>query len=1172
MSVIGVARAQNTTGTVTGTVSDVGGAVVTNANVTLTNNQTGDTRAAHTGPAGDYQFVNLAPGHYTLTVESTGFKRYVQNPIEVQVELTTRQDVSMTLGGTTEQVTVTTEAPILQTENTALGQVVQGRAVSEIPLNGRSVLALVGLIPGVVPQGASQANLTGLGVFSAGNFQIGGGTANQSATLFDGAPVTVSYGNIVALVPDQDVVQEFRAQTNSNTAEYGMFTGGVINITSKAGGNQIHGTVYEFNRNTIFNATPYFSRHTGDPAQYLPKNPYHQNQFGANIGFPIKKDKLFAFVDYQGYRQSYGFTYRWNVPTLQQRAGDFSKIKTQIFDPCGGTVAGGQGCPNYSGPATPFPGNIIPVSRISPVARNIINWGYWANPTNGNAPDSQNFVTYSSIGGVNNQYSLRLDYTASEKQRIFGRFTYWKSDNVAGTPFRNGLISGSPTSPEHFKTYQAVVGDSYLFSPTLVGDIRLSYLRWPYVRLPGTLGYNVQSLGFNPASQLGQISQLNNVASSTTFPNMTLQSYNNASNGYIFATNQNYVIAPSISKTWKGHTFKAGADLRRYEMQYFQNNNPGGQFQFDPSWTGDSFASFLLGYMVNQTVNASIVQISQPTYNTIYYQGYYLQDTWQVSPRLTLNLGVRYEIPGVYRERNQLLATFNPDEVNPLVTLNGQPVKGAYDLVGTQQHPAAGLRNEHFTDFSPHVGAAFRLNQKTVLRGGFGTAFIPSTLQFPESSAQSPLAFVNNVPVTTQNNGATPYATLDNPFPNGLTPVARRSSNYQKLLLGGNGNALSQNEENGFTYQWNVAVQRELPKGIALEAAYAGLHGSHLPVSRSRNQVPASVLNQALSDPNCQPQGSNGTISTNCFLQGGTANPFSSYASTFIQGPQQYASIAKVQLYRPFPQYNNISNVGNYVGVSNYNALEMKLEKRFSKGGVLLGSYTFSKLLSNAESLTNWLEVVAAPGFQNMNDLGREYSLSGYDSRQRLVVSYVYNLPIGRGETFFSGVSGIADKLVSGWGLNGVTTFQKGYPMGVTMNLNTVSQYSGAGTTRPNVVPGADKRTHGPIQSRLGDQYSKAPYFNLNAFIAPGPFRFGNESRTDNSLRLPGIANYDLALFKDTHLSERIVLQLRVESFNLFNRVQFGGPNTAIGNSQAGRITTQANEPRELQLAGRINF
>lgn len=314
----------------------------------------------------------------------------------------------------------------------------------------------------------------------------------------------------------------------------------------------------------------------------------------------------------------------------------------------------------------------------------------------------------------------------------------------------------------------------------------------------------------------------------------------------------------------------------------------------------------------------------------------------------------------------------------------------------------------------------------------------------------------------------------------------------------------------------------------------------------------------------------------NCFLTK-TVDPNPFTRSLFGQGSQQYATISATQLYRPFPQYGGISNTGNYVGVSNYSALQMKMEKRFTGGGVVLGSYTFSKLMTNTESLTSWLEATGAPGYQDNNNLANEYSLSGYDSRQRLVVSYVYMLPLGRGQHFASGVSGPLDKLVSGWGVNGVTTFQKGYPLGLSMNTNTVSTYSLGGTTRPNVVQGCAKPIDGGIQARLGDQRDASgkvtnPYFNLNCFVAPGNFRFGNESRTDNILRAPGISNFDLALFKDTHVTERLVLQLRVESFNLFNRVQFGAPNTSIGSAQQGQITTQVNDPRLLQLAGRINF
>jgi hypothetical protein len=1193
---------QNSTGSIVGSVTDSSGALLANATVSVTNSATGEKRSTTTSESGEYQVLNLLPGQYQVAIEGKGFKLYIRDSVEVQVEQATRINAQMSLGAVTEQITVSDTAPIMQSESASLGQVVEGRAVTEMPLNGRNVLALVGLVPGVVPQGSSGGNLTGQNVFAAGNFQIGGGDANQSSTLVDGAPVNISYGNITSLVPSQDVVQEFRVQTNDNTAEYGMYTGGVVNMTTKSGTNSVHGTLYEFDRNTIFNATPFFNKHT---ATLLPKSPYHLNQFGGNLGFPILRDKLFGFFDYQGYRQRVGKTETYTVPTPLERIGNFSEFSTPIYDPCGGTVTlGGQGCPNYSGPRTQFPGNIIPSGRFSTVAKNLLNTkfpgattttGYYILPnvkasTASGYALTNNWVGLAHGGGNNDQYTGRVDFGLSPAQRLFGRYTQWNSGNIGAHTYGNGLVGGDPISPESFKTRQIVFGDTYVFSPSLVGDLRLSYLRWTYVRTPGTLGFDENSLGFNQASGMGSISALNRVANSNTVPTIALATptYNGVGTGYIFGTNQNYVVAPTISKTIRNHTIKAGADLRRLEMLYFQNNAPGGSFAFDPNMTasaptgatgtsGNPFASFMLGYMVNQANTASVVQIAPPSYTTMYYQGYYVQDNWVITPKLTVNIGLRYEIPGVYRERHAFLATFNPTEANPVlgsVSVNGKAVLGAYDLVGTQQHPALGLRPEHFTNFSPRIGVAYRLNDRTVLRAGFGKFVIPADLQFPESAAQSPLTYITNNPVTTLNNGATPSNTLDNPLPSGLTPAPGRGPNYQQLLLGGSANALLQNEANGETFQWNLALQHEFPKGIAVEAAYAGLRGQNLPISENINQVSAATLAQAAADPTCNAASG---PSSSCFLTKTVPNPFPNYSTTFTAGNQQYATITSVKLNEPFPQYGAISDTGHYVGVGNYNALEAKVEKRFAAGGMLLGSYTFSKLLTNAESLTSWLETVGAPGFQNTNNNAGEYALSGYDARQRLVVSYVYNLPIGRGQHFDAGVSGFADKLISGWGLNGVSTFQKGYPMGISSSAGYVATYSGTGTTRPNVVSGCNKTIGGPIQKRLGDVVTggsvQNPYFNLACFVAPARFTFGNESRTDNTLRLPGIANWDLALFKETHLTERVALVLRVESFNLFNRVQFGGVGNSVGSlSNNGQITTQANDPREFQLAGRINF
>ena len=326
-------------------------------------------------------------------MEGTGFKHYTHDQIVVQVDQVFRVNATMEVGAVNQQVVVTSQAPMMQTETASLGQVVAGKAVTNIPLNGRNVLALVALVPGVVPQGSSSGNLTGQNVFAAGNYQIGGGNGNQSSVLVDGSPVNTSYGNTVELVPDQDVIQEFKVQTNNNTAEFGMYTGGVINMATKSGTNSFHGTTYEYFRNTVLNANDFFAKRNNTG-----KQPFHQNQFGANIGGPIKRDKMFIFGDYQGYRQAQGKIYVYNVPTLPMRTGDFSQTGTKIYDPL--TTCGYNGNPACTAAQLAgtqptrqqFPNNIIPASRFSTVAKNLIAFPYWAAPT----------VSSQSGTGINN--------------------------------------------------------------------------------------------------------------------------------------------------------------------------------------------------------------------------------------------------------------------------------------------------------------------------------------------------------------------------------------------------------------------------------------------------------------------------------------------------------------------------------------------------------------------------------------------------------------------------------------------------------------------------------------------------------------------------------------------------------------------------------------------------
>jgi hypothetical protein len=1153
-------------GSIVGTITDASSASVEGAEVTVTNIGTSERHAATTAGDGTYRFVNLIPGNYRVQVERTGFKSYTRGPIPVEVEAAVRIDVAMQVGDVSQSVEVAATAPLIQTENASISQVVQGRAVEELPLNGRNVLNLVTLVPGVVPQGGSMASLTGQNVFSAGNYQLGGGTANQSDTLFDGVPSTVSYGHALALVPSQDVVAEFRVQTSNLTAEFGRYSGGVINTASKSGSNSFHGSTYEYLRNTRLNANTFFANRNN-----AGKAAFHQNQFGVTAGGPIKKDKTFFFAGYEGFRQRYGKSYLYSEPTPQELTGDFSALRsstgpTIIYDPltqCG--QYNNAACGSGTVQRDPFPGNMIPASRFNPVALNYIKIGYWAKPNLPGAPGTflNNFAINATAGGDNNQWNGRIDHTLSEKQRLFARFTRWDSTNVPVKVFGNPLfLAGDPVSPEQFVTTQAVLGDTVTFSPNLVGDFRISYQRWFYNRVPGDLGIDIPKTYGLPA-YYSQIPAIDGFSPVTISPQMAISGYNQAGTGVISARENNYTITPNLTWIRGRHTLKFGADFRRLDDNYFQANQPAGTFSFDniitsqnalsSGATGNAVASFLLGYPASGTN-----QTAPFTAGSMRYQGYFGNDSFQIGTKLTVNLGLRWEIPGVWTERFDRQALFNPTEVNPVlsgINVLGHPVLGAFDLVNSATHPQRGIYRETYGLFAPRVGFAYRMTDKTVIRAGAGVFFIPADVQFTIGPYGNAADYYNNVMVATTNSGVTPFNTLSNPYPNGLNAAPGRNPAYQQLFLGNNPRAPLGAEAYGYTEQWNFTVQHQFGPGIALEAGYVGLRGVHLPQgSYNLNQLPDQYL----------------SLGSQLLQQ--VPNPLAPFVSN---GLLSQPTVQLHQLLQPFPQYAgssqvaaSLSNPGAFFGNSSYHSLQVKAEKRFNSGGTVLASYTFSKIISNVETVTTWLDsATGTGGVQDYNNMKGEFALSSFDSRRRLVLSYVYDLPFGKGHKFLSGLHGFADRVVTGWGINGVTTFQPGFPLALTASPNN---FIFGGGLRPNVTTGCNKEVSGSAQSKYA-----SGWFNTSCFTFPAQYTYGTQSRTDPELRGPGIANYDLAIYKKTAITERFNLEFRAEAFNLFNRVQFGTPNTTFSTAATttfGQITSQLNQPRLIQLAMRLRF
>lgn len=661
------AAGQTFYGSIVGSVTDATGAPVPGANATIVSLSTSERRSQTTDASGNYQFVNLVPGRYRVEIERTGFKRLVRE-VTVEVQAAVRVDAALEVGDVSQTVEVTAQTPLLQTENSTLGQVVQARKVLEMPLNGRNVLNLVALVPGVVPGGQSMGTPTGTNPFAWGNYQIGGGQANQSASFIDGAPINVTYINLTSLVPTQDAIQEFRVQTNALSAEFGRFAGGVINLTTKSGSNEFHGTAYEFFRNRVLNANTFFNNRAG-----VQRPAFTQNQFGGNIGGPIARDKLFFFYGFEGFRVRQGQSFVATVPTDAMRNGNFQGMET-IFDPL--STCGRLGNPACAtGPTgaevisrTPFPGNVIPASRFDRAARAMVPlWGQANSPGLVN-----NFTANASVGGNNNQHNARVDYNLSDKQRMFVRYTNWDNLNLPIDPYRTKTCVDRCT--ETFRTQQTVFADTYSINPTSILDVRLAYLRFSYDRTPMTLGFDLTTLGW-PAS-------LNTAVFRQVQPIPNVVGYNDvfASQGtgsVIIARNDSYSLAPTFTKIRGSHTMRMGGEWRRLTHNYAQTNVPTGIFSFDrlftannpftPAGTGNGFASFLLGFGTGGSLGNPALTAGQQIYRAMFFD-----DSWQVNKRLTFNFGLRYEGMGPWSERFDRLTVLNPTGINPLVNRPGR--------------------------------------------------------------------------------------------------------------------------------------------------------------------------------------------------------------------------------------------------------------------------------------------------------------------------------------------------------------------------------------------------------------------------------------------------------------------------------------------------------------------
>ena len=1139
------AFAQSFYGSIVGTITDQSGGAEPGVKVTLTSTATGLSLTAESDRSGNYEFLNLVPGIYQLDFEATGFKHLRRLDIQVQVAGTTRVDALLQVGAVTQTVEVTTQAPLIQTDSSSVSQTVEGRSVLDMPLNGRNTMNLVALVPGVTPGGlflGSPVLNTGSSTNDQGylNFQAAGGQPNTGGALIDGAPLIIEHYHSVALLPTQDAIQEFRVEMNNVPPEYGQAADGVIIFTTKSGSNAFHGSVYEYLRNASFNANNFFSKRQG-----LPTQKYTQNQFGATLAGPFVKDKMFFFVGYEGYRLATAITTTYTVPTAAERAGDFSNYRSSngqlivIYNP-------------YTSPRVQFTGNVIPPEMLNPTA--LAFEKYWALPNGpGTGPAATNNYTVNApTGGSQEQYNNRVDFNLSAKQRLFARFTDWEIDTGRLDPMNVGAGSTG-----HQATQNAVVGDTYTLSPTTILDTRASYTRFFDGSHPNLLGVDYTTLGW-PAFYNSQIGI-------RLPPSMSPSGFTASGGGgtLLRAVAEIDSLSGGITKILGKHTVKFGGEYRRMPASWGEGGGgTNGVFTFtnnftasnpaSPGNTGAGLASFLLGLGSTGSITNYNFVAQEET-----YAGAYVGDTFQATSKLTLTLGVRWEFPGYFTERHNRASVFLTQAVNPAVQKLGLSYPGDDVPVASSAYSSRYLTAPHYDLFEPRVGLAYRATPKIVIRSGFGITHMGNDIFRDMMPVASPVNLAPTAWITTLDGSQTPKNTLSNPWPNGLNQTLGGSSvsTVEGALLGRQLAAILPNQPAGYVMQWNLGVEHQLGNAAMAGVSYVAAKGVHLYGGYSFSGIVGTSLNQ-LPDK---------YLSLGSALVQQVPNPF---YGTVATGVLSTPTIPYGQLLTPYPQYAGVYSPNLAAFDSNYQSLQAKFQRRFGAGGNFLASYTWAKNIGTTDNTTSYVEGSGYPfgQIQDFNNIAGSRSELSYDVPQRFVGSYVVDLPFGKGKKFLGGVSGPLDKLISGWGVTGISTFQSGYPLPLSAQPNVVTTQFYGGVTRPNVVAGCNKPISGAAESRLNG------WFNISCFTQPSSFAWGNESRTDSQIRAAGVNNWDASLGKSTPIVEQANLQFRAEVFNIANRVMFSAPGTVFGTSQFGVVSGQRNQPRLIQLSLRLNF
>jgi hypothetical protein len=1115
------AFSQSITGSITGIVTDSSGGLIPGAQVTVMNTGTGIRITATTDSSGNYSVPLLPRGDYRIEVSAQGFKRSVRDGITLQVQQTARIDVQMAVGELAESVVVSGDAGQLETESATLAKTVDNRSIVNLPLNTRNVYSLVFLTPGV---SGSVGNSYG-----EMRYSVNGARARTMDTMVDGvsaAHPTVNGFNGISVFPSVDAVEEFKLLGADYPAEFGRSLGSVLNVVFKSGTNRWHGTAYEFLRNSTLDANNFFDNRRGQGLLS-----FKRSQFGGVFNGPIIKNKTFFMVSVEGLRERRADSTFASVPTSLERQGDFSSTRTTagqaitIYDPLTtrANPAGGF-------LRDPFAGNRIPTNRFDPVAVNVMKYYPNANvaPT-GQSNNQNNFAANASRPLDMTMSDYRVDHIISASQRFFVRYSTRLNEDIATTFFPDDIKIAEGRINQEDHVHNGVVDYTNTISPTMVLNARVGLARTLFV-------YANQGLGFAP-STLGLPSYIDTAVDNLQFPSFSVTDYRGLGGGdhrrNAFMT---YTAVANVTKTQGQHTFKFGTDIRLMRVNVNEGRN-AGEFNFSRSMTqgpnpnqssttaGNGFASLLLGTGSGGQLQANYKNVAT---QSPYYAGYF-QDDWRVNSKLTLSLGIRWDIDVPRTERFNRTNYFDPQVANPAASAF-PGLKGGLVFVGVNGIPREQFQADK-NNWAPRFGLSWQFMPKTVLRVGYAHVYGPS--QQAAAGTIGTMGYRVDNSWVASIDGLNPTNYLRNPYPQGLAKVTGSAAGAL-TQFGNRIEATTTDIVSPWTRQVNFNIQRELPAGTLLEVAYVHTRGSYLHRNDegglSLNQLPASAM------------------ALGARLNDQVDNPF--FGTPYAAGVLVNSRTTRAQLMRPFPQFTDIIPIYSVGASSFYHSLQISANKRYSKGLQMGLAYTFAKSLDDGLS------------HQDSYNIRADRALSDIDIRHRTTITGVYELPFGRGRKFGNGWSRWMDMAIGAWQVNGIATLSTGTPLGISAS-NNAGIFNQAIRANNN---GTSGKLTGPVQDRL------LLYFDKTVFSQPTAFTFGNMGPRLSDIRNDGIYNWDLSLFKEFRFLENAKFQFRAEALNAFNTPRFGSPNTSVTSSSFATITSQANAPRQIQFGLKLVF